>query len=204
MTETQADPNATRDVYDAAAAVYDAQRTRAFFEAGWLRRFARALPEGGRVLDLGCGTGRPLAGWLIGEGFKVTGADFSPSMLELARERWPDGDWRLADMRSLDLGESFDGILGWDSFFHLTQDEQRACLPRLAEHLLPSGALMVTVGPEAGEVTGHVDGRPVYHASLSPADYAAVLEDCGMRMTGFLAEDPECGGHTVLMARKLG
>ena len=63
---------------------------------------------------------------------------------------------------------------------------------------------MVTVGPDAGEATGRVEGEPVYHASLSPAEYATLLESCGMRMTGFLAEDPECNDHSVLMARKAG
>ncbi|MEM0948698.1 MAG: class I SAM-dependent methyltransferase [Pseudomonadota bacterium] len=198
------DPSSTKDVYARHAEGYDARRTRALHEARWLRQFAAHLPAGGRVLDLGCGTGRPIAGWLIGEGFRLTGTDFAEPMLNIARVRWPDGDWRLADMRELELGETFDGIIGWDSFFHLTPSEQRACLPRLADHLGPNGTLMVTVGPHEGEVTGTVEGDPVYHASLSPAGYATVLEGCGMRMTAYLAEDPDCDYHSVLMARKVG
>ena len=93
-------------------------------------------------------------------------------------------------------------MIAWNSFFHLTQDEQRACLPRLANHLEPGGTLMVTVGPSAGEVTGTVEGETVYHASLSPAEYATRLEDAGLRMTAFLADDPDCAGHSILMAVK--
>ena len=190
----------TRAVYERNAESYDARRSRALFEARWLRRFAGAMPEGGRVLDLGCGSGRPIAGWLIGEGFRLTGADFSEPMLQLARARWPNGDWRLSDMRTLDLPDRFDGIIGWDSFFHLTPDEQRACLPRLARHLNPGGVLMVTVGSIEGEVTGFVGEDPVYHASLSVAEYATLLDGCGMRMTAYLAEDPDCDYHSVMMA----
>ena len=174
MTEPPIDlAERTRTVYDRQAETYDAHRSRALHESRWLTRFADALPPKGTILDLGCGTGRPLAGWLIAEGFALTGADFSEPMLALARERWPDGDWRLADMRTLDFPERFDGIIGWDSFFHLTPDEQRACLPRLAKHLAPGGTLMVTVGPEAGEVTGTVGGengisrKPVAHGIRS-------------------------------------
>jgi len=196
------DPAATQAIYARHAEGYDARRTRALHEARWLRRFAAVLPAGGRVLDLGCGTGRPIAGWLIGEGFALTGADFAEPMLEIARARWPEGDWRLHDMRQLDLGETFDGIIGWDSFFHLTPDEQRACLPRLAAHLAPGGCLMITVGPRSGEVTGTVEGETVYHASLSPAEYAMLLEASGLRMTAYIAEDPDCDYHSVLMARK--
>jgi trans-aconitate methyltransferase len=124
-------------------------------------------------------------------------------MLHIARTRWPDGDWRVADMRRLDLGQTFAGIVGWDSFFHLTPDEQRAAIPTLADHLDPGGLLMVTVGPDASEVTGTVGGEEVYHASLSPAEYAFVLERAGMRLTAFMAEDPHCDRHSVLMARRL-
>ena len=200
MTDT--DPSDIKGVYDRRAEDYDAARSRAFFEARWLSRFADSLPEGARVLDVGCGAGEPIAGWLIREGYKVTGADFSEAMLAIARERFPKGDWRLADMRSLDLDDRFHGIIGWDSFFHLTPDEQRQTIPRLARHLLPDGVLVVTVGPMASERIGTVGGEPVYHASLSVGEYAALLESADMRLTGFMAEDPYCDFHTVLMARK--
>lgn len=203
MTEIEADPDAIRAVYDRQAEFYDAQRSRALFEARWLARFAAGLATGARVLDLGCGTGEPIARWFKAEGFRVTGVDFSEPMLDIARRRWPDGDWRQADMRVLDLGETFDGIIGWNSFFHLTADAQRDCIGRIADHLEPGGIVMLTVGPDAGEAQGTVGDEPVYHASLSPAEYATCLEANSLRLTGFLAEDPETNSHSVLMARKI-
>lgn len=198
-----ADPEGIRDVYESQAAVYDAQRSRALFEARWLARFAACLPPGGRVLDLGCGAGEPIARWFIAEGFRVTGVDFADAMLEIARSRWPDGDWRQGDMRNFDLGQTFDGIVAWNSFFHLTPEEQRGCIGRMAAHLKPGASLLMTVGPEAGEVAGTVGDQTVYHASLSPAQYATCLEQNGLRLTGYLAEDPETNKHSVLMARKI-
>ena len=115
------DPTSTHDVYERQAEAYDSQRSHAFFEARWLTRFGDALPPGGRVLALGCGAGKPIAAWLIAEGFKLTGVDFSDAMLTIARVRWPNGDWRVADMRGLDLGETFDGLVAWNFF-----DEQFA------------------------------------------------------------------------------
>ena len=199
-----ADPASTRAVYEDAAERYDAARSRALFEARWLARFTACLPTGGHVLDLGCGTGDPIARWFLTEGFKVSGVDFAEPMLAIARARFPSAQWVQGDMRSLDLPERFDGLIAWNSFFHLTRDEQRACLPRMARHLKPGGSLLITVGMGDGETTGTVDDRPVYHASLSPAEYAQILQDAGLRLTGFLAEDPECASHTVLMARKDG
>ncbi|MFK7745772.1 MAG: class I SAM-dependent methyltransferase [Roseobacter sp.] len=202
MAEVENDAKDVRDVYERQAAVYDAQRSRSLFEARWLARFAACLTRGGRVLDLGCGSGEPIARWFTVEGFHVTGVDFAQNMLDIARSRWPDGDWRQADMRALDLGEVFDGIIAWDSFFHLPPEDQRSTIARMAAHLSPGGSLLMTVGPKAGEVFGAVGDEQVYHASLSPAQYATCLEENGLRLTGFLAEDPETNRHSVLMARK--
>ncbi|MFK7880008.1 class I SAM-dependent methyltransferase [Roseobacter sp.] len=203
MAGIAADPENIRDVYETQAAQYDSQRSRALFEARWLARFAACLPVGGQVLDLGCGAGEPIARWFIAEGFRVTGVDFAAAMLDIARTRWPNGDWRQADMRNFDLEERFDGIVAWNSFFHLTQQEQQGCIARMAAHLNAGGTLLTTVGPDAGEVAGTVGDRPVYHASLSPAQYATCLEENGLRLTGYLAEDPETNKHSVLMARKV-
>ena len=198
-----ADPKETHAVYERQATEYDKRRSKALFEARWLARFTASLKQGSHVLDLGCGTGDPIVRWFMAEGFDVTGIDFSEAMLAIARKRWPDGDWRYADMRDLELDQRFDGIIAWNSFFHLTADEQKDCFTRMAHHLQPGGMLMLTVGPRVGEESGTVGAELVYHASLSPAGYAVCLEENGLQMTGFLAEDPEAQSHTVLMARKL-
>lgn len=105
-------------------------------------------------------------------------------------------------MRSLALGRTFGGVIAWDSFFHLTRDEQRATLPRLADHVVRGGGLLFTCGHEEGEVTGTVEGEPVFHASLSPAEYAEILAREGLQVERFVAEDPDCDFHTVCLARR--
>ena len=192
----------TQDVYERNAARFDAERAKALFERSWLDRFLSFIPIKGHVLDLGCGSGDPIAKYIIGQGYKLTGADASAAMLSLARKKFPDGDWRKADMRTLDLPERFHGILGWDSFFHLTRDEQRSVLPKIAAHLAPSGVVMLTVGPGDGEVTVHVGDDTVYHASLSIEEYTAILAAHGVTVIEFMVDDPECGHHTILLAQK--
>jgi len=198
-----ANPDDTHAVYERQATEYDKRRSKALFEARWLARFTASLKPGDHVLDLGCGAGDPIARWFMAEGFDVTGVDFSEAMLSIARERWPEGDWRYADMRDFELDQIFDGIIAWNSFFHLTADEQKACIARMSHHLRPGGMLMLTVGPSEGEASGTVGAEIVYHASLSPAGYASCLEENGLLLTGFLAEEPEAQSHTILMARKI-
>lgn len=190
------------EVYERNAARYDRERSRALFERGWLDRFAGMIPGGGRVLDAGCGTGAPMADYLTGLGFAVTGVDGAAAMIEIARARRPEGDWRVADMRRLALEERFDGVLAWDSFFHLTRDEQRQVVPRLLRHLRPGGPLMLTVGPGDGEAEGCVGDEPIYHASLDGEEYASLLREGGAEVVAYVLNDETCGGHGILLARK--
>lgn len=193
----------TRSVYEQHGLQYDAERSRLLFEKKWLRRFENLLPASAAILDAGCGGGEPIGRYFIEQGYKVTGIDFAAPMVELAKARFPDSTWYRMDMRVLDLQESFQGIISWHSFFHLTPNEQRATLARFAQHLQPKGLLLLTVGPDAGEVTGHVGGQPVYHSSLSPAAYQEVLHSLGMTVLDFVPEDPECDFASVLLSRKV-
>lgn len=192
----------TRGVYERNAERFDRERTRALFERVWLDRLVAALPAGGRVLDVGCGAGEPIAAYLMAQGLRVTGVDFSGPMLALCRARFPQARWIEADMRTLDLGETFDGILAWHSFFHLRPGEQEETLRRFSAHLAPGGVLLATVGSRASEVVGRVGDDPVYHSSLSAEGYQRVLEASGMELTRFVPEDPACDRVSVLMARK--
>lgn len=204
MPESPLSPLArtTQDVYERQAARFDAERPKRLHERAWLDRFLALVPSGGTILDLGCGAGDPIAGYFLRRGHRVVGVDASHAMLAIARQRFPDGEWRHADMRTLDLPERFDGIIAWNSFFHLTRDEQRDVLVRCATHLVPGGALMLTVGPEDGEVTGHAGGEPIYHSSLAPSEYRRRLDALDIEIVTFVLEDPACDGQTVLLGRR--
>jgi SAM-dependent methyltransferase len=171
------------------------------FEAVWLERFLALLPDAAAVLDIGCGSGRPIARTVLGRGHAVTGVDSAPEMIAMCQADFPGHDWIVADMRGLALDRRFGGILAWDSFFHLTADDQRRMFPVFARHAGPRAALMFTSGPAQGEAIGSYGGEPLYHASLDPAEYRDLLAGNGFAAVDHRAEDPECGGHTVWLAR---
>ena len=99
------------DLYERHVRDFDRDRGRTLQEREWLDRFLTYVQPGGVVLDLGCGMGEPIARYVIEHGFRVVGADTSPTMIELCRQRFPDSEWLVADMRTLELDRRFDGVL---------------------------------------------------------------------------------------------
>jgi SAM-dependent methyltransferase len=122
------------------------------FEADLPLYLELAAAQGGRVLELACGSGRVLVP-LVQAGHQVVGLDASPHMLALAREKLAAAGLadvtraRLiqGDMRELALGEVFDlAIVAVKSLAYLVHraDHQRV-LAAIAEHLRPGGLLVL-------------------------------------------------------------
>jgi SAM-dependent methyltransferase len=191
-------------LYEENAAAWDRQRGRDLHERAWLERFAARLPEGGSVLDIGCGMGEPIARWLIERGFRLTGVDSSPSLVALCRERFAEARWHVADMRTLALAERFDGLIAWHSLFHLSPDDQRPMFARFAAHAAPGAILMFSSGWADGVRLGEWQSEPLYHASLDPDEYRRLLADHGFTLLAHKLRDPECGESSVWIARARG
>jgi len=154
------------------------------------------------VLDLGCGGGRPMARRCIERGHPVTGVDASPELIGLCRERFPGETWTVADMRGLDLGRRFDGILAWHSLFHLRPSDQEAMFAVFAGHAAPRGALMFTSGWNRGVAMGEFQGERLYHASLDPDEYHALLEAHGFLALAHRVNEQAAGAGAVWLAQK--
>jgi SAM-dependent methyltransferase len=123
---------------------------------------SEVLTQGGKILEIGCGTGRitlPLAS----AGANITGLDLSPAMLKVARQKsagLENPRWVEGNLRAFDLGEHFDLIIspGHSFQFMLTADEQMECLETLKRHLAPGGVLSLHLDhqdlPWLAEVSG--------------------------------------------------
>lgn len=184
-------PDRIADLYQRHAHAFDAARRGAFPERKWLERFTRTLPRGGEVLDLGCGGGEPIDRFLVDRGFRVTGVDIAPSMIQLARTRFFRQTWIEADMRKFGAASSaYDGIVAWSSLFHLDHAAQEKMIQRRAVWLKRGGVALFNTGPNRGVSIGEFAGEPFYHASLSPDEYRAVFAQSGLGELAHKAEDP--------------
>ena len=198
-------PDQILDTYDRVAPRFARERDKTLFEKRWLDRLWGYTPNPTgrrRVLDLGCGSGQPIAAYLDERGAEVTGVDGAAAMVALFRAALPSAQVHHADMRKLDLGRTFDAVIAWNSFFHLSAEDQRAMFAIFAAHAGPRAPLLFTTGHKAGTALGTAGGETVFHESLDPADYDSLLEEAGFERLAFVPEDPACRGHSVWLARK--
>jgi SAM-dependent methyltransferase len=150
----------------------------------------------GCVLDAGCGTGR-VASRLHELGYDVVGCDVDASMVEVARAEAPGLDWRVADLATLDLGETFDVVLLAGNVVPLLEDGtlDETCA-RLAQHLAPDGLLVCGFGTDRAHLPA---GCPVTDVeTFTTATAAAGLEE--VARWGTWSGDPwnDTGGYLVV------
>lgn len=106
----------------------------------WLRTVQKYCPSGGSVLEVGCGHGGALA-LFEACGFKATGLELSPWLVELARATW-GVDVRCGPVeRQKFKPASFDTIALFDVLEHL--QDPTATLQVCARLLKPTGVLIV-------------------------------------------------------------
>jgi ubiquinone/menaquinone biosynthesis C-methylase UbiE len=189
--------------YEEIVQWFDDARTKTLMEYKYLNLIINSVPVGGSVLDLGCGTGEPIAQFFVDKGFKVTGIDGSKKMIELCKKRFPSEQWIVSDMREINLQQRFDVVLAWHSFFHLDQDSQRKIFKVFSAHTKTGSVLAFTSGEEEGEVWGDNGGQQLYHASLSTSEYESLLKAESFKVLAHKVRDPECGEATVWVAQKV-
>lgn len=187
-------------VYNIIGHWFAENRYAGLMEKTYLDDLLKRLPADAAVLDLGCGNGKPIMEYLIGQKVNVLGIDASEQMLEIAKVNFPSTRFMVQDMRNLNVGEKFDAIIAWHSFFHLPADDQPNMFKIFSQHLNPNGILLFTSGTERGEAWGVVGGENLFHASLDSTEYRLLLKTHHFEVLKHQINDPECGGANVWMA----
>lgn len=187
--------------YDKITDWYDKNRRKDLIEKEYLELVLQHIPENGTILDLGCGTGEPIAQFFIARGFHVKGIDAAKNMINLCKKRFPTMEWIVEDMRKVSLDKKFDALIAWDSFFHLNPEDQKHMFSAFEKHIKPTGVLVFTSGPEEGEVYGTMEEYDFYHASLSSQEYRELLNQHNFSVILHKVVDPKCGDHTVWVAQ---
>lgn len=131
--------------------------------------------QGGRVLELGCGTGHKLIP-IASAGHPSVGVDLSVEMLAEARrkadERGAAVDWIQGDMRAFDLDRTFDLVfVAANSLLHLHEaDDLVECFRSVRRHLAPGARFLFDVFNPSVRLLAEADGVRRTRESLSFRD----------------------------------
>lgn len=166
--------------YEKLAVRYDAQRNL-YANRRLLKRFVKTLNrKKGRILDLGCGAGVPVARFLVQEGFSVTGIDIAPNMLRLARKNVPRATFRKMDMTAMNFARAkFDGAVAFYSIIHVPRARHATIYRRLHRILKPGGIVLAASGTNSGEYYGDFMGQKMFWSHYAPRKTLAIIRRSG-------------------------
>jgi SAM-dependent methyltransferase len=159
--------------------------------APYLEALCERVPEGARILDLGCGPGWE-AESLHDRGYEAIGLDLSSAFCAYARREHPADDHLVGDMNHLPFAEdSFGGVWACASMLHIAREHLPTVLSEVARVLAPGGAFVASV--QVGDTQRFVPrksapGHELFYAYLTPEEWRATVERAGFAIDDLVAE----------------
>lgn len=169
---------------------------------------AQGLASGSRVLDLGCGTGRPMAAYLIAQGLRVTGVDQAENLIEFAKADFPGERWIVSSIKDYTFDDEFSAALLWDALFHIEREQHARILKNVVAGLPAQGRMMLTVGGSAHPpFTDFMFGQEFFYDSHTPQETERLLCGLGCRIVRAEFMNPPTEGRDkgryAILAEKL-
>jgi SAM-dependent methyltransferase len=144
-----------------------------------VRKWAKTLPHGSSVIDLGCGPGFPLTVVLAEEGLHVFGVDAAPSFVAAFKRNLPGTPIVCESvLESRFFDRTFDAVLAIGLIFLLKAEQQHRLMQSVAEILVPGGRLLFT--STAQPVVGKDAMTGLESVSLGAEQYKTLLEAVGI------------------------
>jgi len=167
--------------------------------------FAGKIKSKGRILDIGCGTGFPIAKYLSDLDFNITGIDTSDKMIEMAKSGGiMNSEFLLFDFFDFEPSEKYDGIIAWDSLFHFPKKRQIEIYGKVYNLLNLGGFFLFTHGKDEDEHTDEMFGEQFYYSCLSKDIVLNLMSKIGFKLEYSIENYVEGKDHRawVVLARK--
>lgn len=121
----------------------------------------KGLKPGSRVLDVGCGTGRPVAEMLANAGHDVYGIDVAEEMVKIASDQ-VRGTFQQADMRTYKPSQPMDAVFAVYSLYQISPSDIYSLVYRFSEWLRDGGILVLGSTPSTSLQSGEGRYDPVW------------------------------------------
>lgn len=140
-------------------------------------RFLKYISDGGRIIDMGCGSGRDVAAFRS-RGYDAVGLDVSSELALLASDK-QEFPFIIADMATWIADEPFDGIWCCASLLHLEDGEVQRFADNLRYNLKHHGAIYISV--KSGITTGY-DEKGRYMRNFTEDELIILLHSKGIEI----------------------
>lgn len=200
MTQPDRPQDLVAHSYDAIAERYAAWTGDALTGARqhYIELLQRETPPGAPVLDLGCGTGVPVARALAAR-YRVTGVDGSARSIGLADQNVPHATFFQADMTQVEFPPgSFAAVISSYAIIHVPRAEHAALLHRIASWLQPGGLLVATMGAQESEgMEEDWLGVPMYWSHFDAATNQQLVTNAGFELVEAVLDTADEDGQPI-------
>ena len=174
--------NVNRDSYNKICDKWSEYRAKSCINT-CIVDFAKHLRHRAKVLDIGCGSGYPIATYLSDQGFVVTGIDISEKMIEKARAlNLKNADFLMEDILTFTPTEKYDAIIAFDSIWHVPQEHQKDIYKIVGDLINGGGYFLFTHGKAVGSVSGQMFGEEFHYSALDAGRVRELLNENGFKI----------------------
>lgn len=170
------------------------------------------LAQDATILDVGCGSGKPIAAYLVEKGFDVYGLDISPKLLKYAERIISKEKLFQADICDFKTNLRFNAIVCWFALFHVHAEKHLEILKKFHSLLKPQGILLITFADTSHPVDGphtvideytiesEMFGERFCHSGRPALMNTALVKEAEF---DFLFDKIDQPGNQVILAKKI-
>jgi cyclopropane fatty-acyl-phospholipid synthase-like methyltransferase len=169
-----------------------------------LEKLNSLLKPNSRILDLGCGAGKPIDEFFINHGHKIVGIDISSEQVKLAKKNIPAGSFKIKDIASLKEKEfEVEAVVSFYTIFHLPRKKHQKLFKIINSFLRAGGLLLITMGTSDWEGTGDFYKTQMYWSHYGPEKNRKIIEEAGFEIIFDKIDTSGGEKHQITLARKI-
>ncbi len=160
-----------------------------------LKEILEKIPRKSKILDAGCGSGKPVAKFLSQKGYQVIGIDISKELIKQARKNTPKTEFKIMSMYELKFpAKTFDAIVSFFAILHLEKSKVLKVFKRFHKVLKDKGYLLFSVNKGKEEGYFEFFKRKVFFSAYTKKEIEEILRKTNFKIIwsrDFFFETPE-------------
>lgn len=148
-----------------------------------LKELLEKIPPKSKILDAGCGFGKPVAKFLSQKGCQVTGIDISKELIKQAQKNTPNAEFKIMSMYDLKFPvKKFDAIVSFFAILHLEKSKVPKVFKNFHKILKEKGYFLFSVNKGKEEGYFEFFGKKVFFSAYTKKEIEEILSKTGFKV----------------------